>query len=680
MRPLDLYRLPTSTRERRRSLLLFSLAGSAAAAVACLALAASRIAYLSGYPVELGPPLLAPLSRPWRLTAVAGGAIALALLGLHRQWRALPAATALFVALALVTAYPVYPPAAFFLARRALATSPYAGLLRDASVWAAAGLVATVLSVAPLLAVWATSLVHTGDLHGSARLARAEDIVKADFLLEEGPAALLTQSAALPLGNVPYRRGNRLVRAKGDVHVLLFAPPGSGKTTSFVIPTAQDWNGSAVILDVKGEIAAATAGHRQRHGSRILLLDPSRNAPTLARYNPLMSIRPHRFDVQDASELAQLLVPDRPGGDPFWSQSARTLLEGVFLHVLYAEAEKSLSACYRFLCSPTQPIEKQFERMLHTDHDPQAAHGWKRHPRVEMAARTLLDMPEQTRGGVVANALASLSPYADPILAEATSVSDFALDDLYRCKDRPVTLYLVIDPNSLQRLREHIRIIVSQIAAALTRELPTDVARHPVLLLLDEFPVFGRMAVIETAVAYFRGYGVQCYFVVQHLGQLLAAYGRNESISPNCSVHIAYAPADLETAQALSKRAGSQTVRYERGSVSSQGLRNNVSVQEADSGRPLFMPEEIMRLPKNQALILRTRTYPFLVSPRPFFQDSLRVAAARLPIPASEPTGPDLSHWLGRAPAPPPPPSPAAGKREKRTGAVAALLHPEIDR
>jgi type IV secretion system protein VirD4 len=178
------------------------------------------------------------------------------------------------------------------------------------------------------------------------------------------------------------------------------------------------------------------------------------------------------------------------------------------------------------------------------------------------------------------------------------------------------------------------------------------------------------MKVVETALAYLRGYGVQAYLVVQHVGQLHTAYGRSESISPNCSVHIAFAPADLETARQLSQRAGNQTVHFERGSVS----RRSVSTQEADSGRPLLTPDEIMRLPKGEALVLRTGTFPLRVRPRPFFEDPLRAAAAKLPLPPSEPTRPDLSHWLDRAV----PPVPATGKREKRTAALSRLVSPEL--
>ena len=620
-----------------------------------LSIAASRVASLAGSPIALGPPLTQPVSAALRRIFVAAAASGLAIVLAVRQWRWVPGAVLALLAVALVTSYRLYPPAAYFLARRAFLRTDLDLFLANADRWGVATVLACLAALSPFLWSFAGGLIKTGDLHGSSRLARAEDLLAAGFVFEEPrKPQLLTQSYELPIGNVDVHGGYRMVRAMGDIHVLLFAPPGSGKTTAFVIPTAMDWAGTAVILDVKGEIARATAGHRQRLGSRILLVDPSREDPSLARYNPLLSVRPHPYDVQDVSLLAQLLVPDTQGKDPFWPQSARTLLEGVFLHVLYAEAPKTLSACYRFLCSPEASIQQQFERMLATEHDPAGTFGWKKHPRVQAAARTFLDMPAQTRGGVIANALAVLSPYADPILEAATAVSDFALEDLSGAAGRPVSLYLVIDPNSLQRLSDHIRIVISQIAAALTRQLPEEGARPPVLLLLDEFAAFGRMKAIETAIAYFRGYGVRCYIVIQHVGQLTAAYGQSESVSPNCSLHIAFAPADLQTATQLSKRAGSQTVRYERGSISSQGpLQSNVSVQDADSGRPLFMPDELMRLPKGQALVLRTGAYPLIARPRPFFQDPLRQLAARHLLPASERSTPDFRHWLDRVSAPP---------------------------
>jgi type IV secretion system protein VirD4 len=670
MRAQEIYRLPTNTRGRRRSALFAVLGGLLAGLYVALAIAASRLAHSLHYVVGLGAPLLAIPPPPLRIAILASAALLVVFSVFRRRWIHLAALAIGFSFIAAGTAYPVYPPAAFLLARRALRATQYGPLVVDAERFGAAAFLLLFAAVAPYFSRLFRSLVTLGDLHGSARFATPQDATAAGFILDD-PTTALAQSAAIPLGLLPVKGGNRLLRVPDDVHLLLLAPPGAGKTTALVIPTVQDWPENLVVLDVKGELADNTAGHRQLHGSRILKLDPGSDSPDLARYNPLLSVRPHPYDAQDATELAQLLVPDAPGADPFWNLSARTLIEGILLHVLYSGREKTLAACYRMLCDPDLPsIERQFENMLATVHDPAGPHGWTHHPVVQTAARAFLDMPAQTRGGVIANAQAALHPYSDPILAAATSVSDFSLADLYLRRDRPVTLYLKIDPNSLQRLRHHIRIVISQITAAMTRELPTVVDRRPVLLVLDEFPVFGNMKVVEMALAYLRGYGVQVFIVVQHVDQLVAAYGKAESVSPNCSVHIAYAPAHLPTAEALSKRAGNQTINFERSGVSSHGpMSSHASFQQADTGRPLLTPDEIMRLPKGNALVLRTGCRPLLVQPKPYFSDAGRSRAAKLPEPPSEPTHPDFSHWLSREPAPLPP-QPSTGRRERRAPSV----------
>jgi type IV secretion system protein VirD4 len=668
----DLYRLPTNARGNRQRFIALLILTVVVSLGLAASIAASLLAYHLHYPPALGSPLYAfNGSTVLRGLFLSVPALGLALAALRRQGSIVAPLALLFIASMLATAFPVYPPAAYTLARRALAASSYAPLVAEASRAGILALLALLASAAPFLIRLASAATGPADLHGSARFASSSDIERAGFILDD-PAAILAQSSALPIGTILIRGAKRLVRLAGDVHVLLFAPPGAGKTTGLVIPTVQDFPENVIILDPKGEIATATAGHRRALGSRLLYLDPSRDLPHLARYNPLLSVRPYPFDVQDVVELAQLLVPDSPGTDPFWKQSARTLLEGVLLHVLYTSPVKTLGACYRALCDPVRPIDELFEAMLATHHDPSAEHGWTQHERVQTAARTFLDMPAQTRGGVVANAQAALSPYGDPILDRATAVSDFSVGDLFLRRERPVTLYLAIDPNSLARLSNHVRIVISQITSALTRQLPSEVNRRPVLMVLDEFPAFGRMPVLETALAYLRGYGVQVYIIVQHIGQLIANYGQSESVSPNCSVHIAFAPSHLETAVHLSKRVGQQTVRFERSSVALKtfgGAQKNV--QDADAGRPLLAPDEIMRLPKGHALVLRTGTRPLVTEPVPYFRDPARQKAAQLPVPPSEPTQPDLSEWLDRQT----PPAPVLGKRERRSRA--SLLTPE---
>ena len=129
--------------------------------------------------------------------------------------------------------------------------------------------------------------------------------------------------------------------------------------------------------------------------------------------------------------------------------------------------------------------------------------------------------------------------------------------------------------------------------------------RHPLLLMLDEFPMLGRLDVLAEALSLIAGYGIRACLVAQDLTQIYAAYGRDEAVTVNCDTTVAFAPNKIETAQALSKLAGETTVRHAHRTVSSAGT----SVSEPEVGRPLITPDEVRRLGANEVLIF-TRGHP----------------------------------------------------------------------
>src|SRR6185369_11694169 len=193
------------------------------------------------------------------------------------------------------------------------------------------------------------------------------------------------------------RRGGKNVLFAEDGHILLVAPSGGGKTTCHVVPALFDASGlaaSALVLDIKGELASLTSGFRAAHGHRIIRHNPAEQGEDLARYNPLWRVRPERA-VQDAQLVAQDLVPATPS-DPFWGVAARQFVTGLVLHILSSAEEKSLGSCYDFL-TDTLPLEKRLGAML------------KSNLRVVSgAARSLLDMADKTRSSVLATATAAL--------------------------------------------------------------------------------------------------------------------------------------------------------------------------------------------------------------------------------------------------------------------------------
>ena len=63
------------------------------------------------------------------------------------------------------------------------------------------------------------------------------------------------------------------LRYKGEKHLLCFGSPGSGKSTSLVVPNLLTLCRSIIVIDPKGQLAAITARARMKFGD-VLILDP----------------------------------------------------------------------------------------------------------------------------------------------------------------------------------------------------------------------------------------------------------------------------------------------------------------------------------------------------------------------------------------------------------------------
>src|SRR5215472_17195865 len=70
-------------------------------------------------------------------------------------------------------------------------------------------------------------------------------------------------------------------------------------------------------------------------------------------------------------------------------------------------------------------------------------------PVAAAAARDLLNKAENERSGVVSTAVSFLTLYRDPLVARATSASDFRIADLASGSE-PVSLYLVVPLSDLK--------------------------------------------------------------------------------------------------------------------------------------------------------------------------------------------------------------------------------------
>ncbi|MDQ3233354.1 MAG: type IV secretory system conjugative DNA transfer family protein, partial [Pseudobdellovibrionaceae bacterium] len=233
------------------------------------------------------------------------------------------------------------------------------------------------------------------------------------------------------------------------------------------------------------------------------------------------------------------------------------------------------------------------QTMLTTEHKDGAPH-----PAVAACARQMLNKAENELSGVVSTANSFLTLYQDPIVAENTSVSEFRIADLMN-NEKPVSLYIIVPPSDQARLRPLVRLLLNQIVRLSTQKMEFKNGRsvkhykHRLLLMLDEFPSLGRLEIFQESLAFMAGYGLKAFLITQDLAQLFAAYGKDESIVSNCHIRIAFAPNKIETAELLSKIAGTTTVLKKQISSSKKpGLFQSTQYTESwqEVSRPLLTP------------------------------------------------------------------------------------------
>ena len=576
---------------------------------------------------------------------------------------------------------PLYSPYALYHAYTRFWHYP---MMQHAFYFAAATTIISTLAVA----VWQFIVVgkkqqsmFETDLHGSEHWATAKEVQRMGLLPSKKQK---TQSRRICyVGGYPDENGKpRYLQHAGAEHIIAFAPTRSGKGVGLVLPTLLGgWRESVVVHDIKGENYLLTAGWRRSIGQRVLKFNPGfglagdedigHQKAQCCHFNPMEEVRIGTpFEVKDAMNIATMIVdPDGKGLNDHWQKTGFALLTSVILHVLYAEPDKTMRGVAAYLNDPElESVDIAFDKMLKVEHDPEGRFRWKDqrgqpvkvHPVIAQSAKEMINKADNEKSGVISTMMSFLSLYRDPIVAGWTEYSDFRILDLQDCED-PVSLYLVTSPEDKNRLKPLIRLVLNLIASKFTAAdrliekggRMESVARHPLMLLLDEFPSLGKMDVFQDTIAFLAGYNVKLMLIAQDKSQLEDeghAYGRSgaQAIINNCHIRVIYAPNEITTAEWISKMLGKKTVAMENtnqsfeGSFipSPKGQSRSVSFQ----GRDLLTADEVLRLrgPEKRGsdiikagdmLILVAGFAPVYGQQILYFKDAVFLKRAQVPAP-----------------------------------------------
>jgi type IV secretion system protein VirD4 len=403
-----------------------------------------------------------------------------------------------------------------------------------------------------------------------------------------------------------------IVCEDSDKHIALIGPSRSGKGEFHLVPTLRwFWRSSVFVTDPKnGELYQKTRQERAQVG-RVEVFAPF-GAPQccLNVCDSIVLREPREFD--DAFLIGQSLTAPRgmtreSEVSLHFRELAALLLAALQLHVGYTAGAVSLPAVWQFLTQRQLPEKAKGRRVQDTldllSKTPHTSAGV--HRAISSITNGIAAIGgDREMGSIWSTAMRPLILYNSPWVAASTERSTFALRDLQHGA-APASLFLVApSPARARRLAPVYRVILD-VAMTQLMEREGDAQpgdyQHRLLLVGDEWPVYGYVGTVEDEVATMAGYGIKGLFVAQDLGQWERTYGENNALWSNTHCKLFHAPDSDTTAMRISDMLGEGTVEY---AVHSQGggMRGQGTVVPHRVSRPVMTASEVRTMAPEQGI------------------------------------------------------------------------------
>lgn len=371
-----------------------------------------------------------------------------------------------------------------------------------------------------------------------------------------------------------------------DAHYLILGGAGSGKSSGIIIPTLLcNPDSSSFILDIKGELSekAVKAGDE-----RIRIFNPQDRGQW--GYDPFFNLtdsstEQEQFEVMQSISFSLITLP-ADIKDPFWKNSARNMLTGLFLYH-YRQGRHDMAAIVDEILG--RPIADSVSDAMENAKTASICYKYL----VQFS-----NMSEETISGIfaeLANALAIFATDADIRYALSVNprrVNPQMLEDGY-------SIFLVIREDKLSAYYNLLQLIINQTLAELEKR-PEDA--RPVIFMIDELPRIlsaGKIERLLDASRTLRSRRVRLVLVTQSLEALEIAFCENEAVDllSNCSYKIILDSSSSKSQKLVCDWAG--TYKERKQSVSGQRQRTT-SYEDKD----ILRPSDLMTLDRSGELIL----------------------------------------------------------------------------
>lgn len=403
---------------------------------------------------------------------------------------------------------------------------------------------------------------------------------------------------------VRYAHGGIPIGVRDDRHMITVAGSRGGKGRSVIINNIIMYPGSMMIIDPKGELARETASYLTSvRGHEVVVLDPfSVTGDTVTRcrggYNPMTILTSeNKALVEDAGLIADALVQSDSSKDPHWDESAKQFLEGVILHVATSQryiGKRNLVTVYDLLMHDVDD-----ESGLRGDMYANPAADFS----VIAAATNFYARDDRERSSVLSTLRRHVRFLGYSQMREVLTTHSI---DLSALKNSKLCVYLSLPAMRMGTCSRWLRLFANMALTAFEAEKTKP--RYPVLMILDEFAVLGRLKSIEDAAGQIAGLGCKLWPILQDIGQLQALYGKRwETFVGNAGVVQCFSNSDSTTLEWISRRLGDTTINNYSTNTQNhlQRAQGFTGHSWSDAVCPLMTAEEISRFFGRDDYLLR---------------------------------------------------------------------------
>lgn len=484
--------------------------------------------------------------------------------------------------------------------------------------------------------------------HGTARWATKREIAQSYDHVPFTPALwrkgerLPTAHQGLIVGSEGPKGKIKALVETCDVHAMVTAASGAGKTAYFLYPNIEYACASGMSFlctDTKGDLYRNYAGiAKDCYGYHIAVLDlrnPTRSDGNnllhlINKYMDIYKAAPKNLAAKAKSEkyakiLAKTLI--NTGGEANYGQNqffydcAEGLLTAIFLLLAeyISDQDEEGNLCYKRhivsvfklvqeLLGPSPVKDKNLFQLLVERLPPNHKARW--------FSGAALNSADQAMASILTTVLSRLNTFLDSEM-EQLLCFDTAIDAEKFCNEKSAIFIVLPEEDNTKYA------IVSLLLQNLYREILAVAdenggkLKNRVVFFCDELGTIPPIDSLELMFSASRSRRLTLVPIVQSItGQLQKNYGKegSEIIEDNCQISISggFAPTS-HTAEEMSKALGSRTVMS--GSVS-VGRDKSQTLQMTE--RPLMSADELKSMPKGQFIVMKTGMHPMQVTLRLF--------------------------------------------------------------